>query len=501
MPDQNSTVSSFRELIRQYIDDIGEQEKQAEYLQYLQAYELYHHLLNVNLESIDDQKEFNKRFNKIQKLKPLLRYLTQLEQHYQHFKTKKWIVDIDERLNQIKAKSNFYNIWINKMILTVDYVTPATHVAKLTHSSCGGSSLIDTITEIKDGYLTTSCLDRVIYDGAYPNAGLSKTAKFLILSHGEKVLGLEILAGNSGVLADFAESEAELSQWISELQKRLQPQRRTDALAKQVYFPINDQQYHLLVPLKSSSLIQAIHDKHFSKDIRQTRGKVYKLVEKGKFSEEIYRTFPQSMALATVMSQPQNVSVLNGSRAGNIRLFSSSPPNWQQQIKALLYKRSLFEDGELNSLCSEDINKLRSLLLLFQQLDISFKHPARFKGVVSCCNAIVNRIFDYAQQFFILTPGWSADENCCLYLSHRYFLDPYRDDAEFQQNLKQGDWRKELEQDFAAWLNRRLAGKKGELESKQDYGAIWRTVFEEQLRNYMESLTGIHYTYKIASSE
>ena len=42
--------------------------------------------------------------------------------------------------------------------------------------------------------------------------------------------------------------------------------------------------------------------------------------------------------IATVASQPQNVSVLNGKRAGKIHLFSSQPPVWQSQLTAPLTK-------------------------------------------------------------------------------------------------------------------------------------------------------------------
>lgn len=457
---------------------------------------------NLNIDSFDDKSHIKKLkvahnikidFNKSKPEKETEK-IQLLKSVYQAFKELGYVNSIDDEINFLEAKTDVYNLWINHSLIRMNYVTNATHVAKLSHSGSSGISIIDNIESNKSGYITTSCLDETIYDGAYPNGDLSKVVKFLLLQIDNDTLADLLRIGNIEPLSHFA-STSELAYWQKKFKKRLNPKPKADALAKQVYFPVDDD-YHLLVVLKSSSLIQKIYDDYFHKNIRKQRDKCYKLVDAEKYSPDILERIPNITTLATVMSQPQNVSVLNGSRGGNIRLFSCAPPHWQSQLKPPTTKRSLFHDNKLNTMTYESISNLKDMLVTFDTANISFKEPNRYRGIANWVSAIAELVMDYAQIMLSLPANWTGEANCKLPRHHQYFLDAYRSDDKFMQAKHQADWQSELTDDFVAWLNGRLAGKQKDFLPRKEHSRVWRRIFAEVLRCYQEDIDAMYTTDK-----
>ncbi len=418
---------------------------------------------------------------------------------YKKLKDKNHLTDIDKKIDKIKTTTCFYQLWIEQALIQIDYVTHATHVAKLTHSSSGGSSVIDSIQNNSDNYLTTSSLDKIIYDGAYPNAIYSKIVKFLLLELDGVTLGDVLKSGDITPLKNFVD-EQKLKTWQTEFKQRLNPTPKADSLAKQIYFPINGQQdnYHLLVVMQSSALIQSVYNQYFHKDVRKANDKVYKLKEKEKYSEQLFEQIPNSIALATVMSQPQNVSVNSGSRGGNIRVFSGAPPAWQTTLKPPIYNRSIFYERQLNYFSQENIKGLQEMLVQFHRGNISFKEPKRLIGVTNWVTAIVNDVFDYSQILLALPKGWTSHIDCRLPITQQIFLDFYRDDEAFIRVKQQTDWQKQLTNDFVAWLNSKLKDEKSNFSASEVHSRVWRDIFKDMLREHVEILS---YEVKLADSD
>ncbi len=480
----SNLTTTWQEVIIKYIDDLNEQDKIAKMKGTIIATALSKHLITAKTDDDKKNKLLQKELIKLQKTSLNERNLSKIENVYQKFVEEAWITSIDDTIVTLKAMTNYYQIWIRYALLQIDYVTPATHVAKLTHSSSGGSSIIDDISDVKAEYLTTSTLPNLIYDGAYPNASLSKVAKFLLLSVDSIPLGRLLKDGDSTVLQNILTGD-ELNDCIAEFQTRLNPRPKADSLAKQVYYPVDDD-YHLLVVLKSSSLIQTIYDRYFVKEVRKQRDNTYKQKEKGKYSDEVLQSLPNVVTLSTVMSQPQNVSVNNGSRGGNIRLFNSAPPTWQSQLNPPVALKSMFNARLLNHYSYDNIVQLRNLLLTFENANISFKDPNRLKGVSNWVKAIAHNVIDYSQTLAVLPTSWTNDTQCNLPIAHQIFLDFDRCDDEFIKFKRQSDWQGQLVKEFVAWLNKSLKGKNNEFIASGEHSRVWRDIFATVLREHIE---------------
>lgn len=501
---------SWYSVIRCYIDELDEQHKLPVMKYYLIGSLVWSHVFNgdsLHQQLKEKDKELAKKYKKIKDIKVSSPYrvkdkdnesyiakITDLVTFY-HKLTKENLIDnIDKEIDDISAINDYYHTWLLQAVAQMEYVTHATHIAKMTHSSSNGSSVLDSIQDTKQGYLTTSSLDNLVYDGAYPDALFSKLAKFLLLSFDNRILGDLLKEGDVTPLSDFVGNDETILSFLKSLfTSQLNPIHKADALAKQVYFPINHNQtesnYHLLVILNSSSLTQDIYDNYFAKDVRKHREGIAKLKEAEKYSEEELEYVPNSIPLATVMSQPQNVSVKSGSRGGNIRLFSGASPHWENQLKPPIFHQSFFYDNKLNNLANNNILGLQKLLIDFEKAEISFKEPKRLKGITNWVEAIADNVIDYSQLLKQLPSGWSNDDRCRLSISHQIFLDFDRQDDIFLQQKIDTDWQKELTSNFVAWLNSRLKGKQNQFIASDEHSRVWRDVFRHTLREHIEMLT------------
>ncbi len=486
------------EKIRLFIDTPEDHDKKDAMRNFLLGSLLYKHVTAINISAVCDDKEILKEYKKVtaknvsipvRANKNERAKIDRLFALYKELIKNNHIEEIDSDIDSVNNIKCFYELWIEQALAQIVYVTQATHVAKLTHSSSGGSSVVDSIKEVNDSYLTTSSLEEVIYDGAYPDAVFSRIAKFLLISVDGVVLGDALKAGNMKPLEKFVNQE-KLQVWRIKFINGLNPTPKADSLAKQIYFPINKQQdnYHLLVVLHSSSLIQSIYNQYFHKEARKTYDKVYKLKEKEKYGKEFLYQIPNSIALSTVMSQPQNVSVNSGSRGGNIRVFSGAPPTWKTQLKPPIHSRSMFFEKKLNYFAMENIKGLQDMLIRFDTANISFKEPKRLKGVTNWVEAVANDVIDYSQVVSALPSGWTNSTDCRLPIAHQIFLDFKRGDAEFIQQKQQNDWQKQLVIDFVAWLNSKLRHRRKGFYATDAHSRIWRNVFKDILREHVELL-------------
>lgn len=487
-----SYKNAWYSVIKSYIDENEDINKLSTTKNLILTKILSLHLLTAN-PSIDDkstQKNFDKLYKKAKNTpaNENIKNLTTLKSLYQTFVQNNWLTPIDETLHLFEQESCFYKLWFWSVALQLDYVTPATHIAKLTHSSSSCSAIIDSIQDNKIGFLTSTSLKNQKYDGAYPSATLSKIAKFLLLtSENSKPIGLLLKQKDNSPLQSFFKGD-ELDNITQLFFDKLNLVPKADALIKQVYFPIDDKNYHLLVVLKSSVLIQAIFDNYYSKQVRKDNETTKKQYINKKYTDNTYKSIPNTLLLATVRSQLQNVSVNNGSRGGDIRLFCSKPPTWQSQIKPPIYQKNLFNHRKLNYLSQENILGFRQFLMQFDKAGLSIKDPVRLKGAVNWLNAIIDDFFTYHYSLLLLPKGWTKDIHTQLKLSHQFFADPYRDDNEFLIAKKHNDWQSELIADFVNWLTHKLAGQDKQLLILPEQMRVCRDVFKNALYPYLDTL-------------
>jgi len=487
MSEERNYFETWAGVIKNYIDSLCDENLKDEYHAFLLSDFYFNQLYEANAEGENEKKNLKKELKKIGKIKVTHTNKKILEGYYKEFLRNKWIKDSSTQLNFIEMKKSFYNIWICRALIIGEEVYPATHIAKLTHSSSGASSVWDKTISDNGQYLSTAFLLRKVIDGSYPNAALSKGVKFLMLTHKECMLADELNNGNKDTFIEIAGNEEELSQWIKGFQRILNPQPNSDNLAKQVFFPVYDN-YHLLTIFKSSSLLQVIYDSHFEKTARKNLDAFRNNKNREKYRRGEYKQPVNVARISTTLSQPQNVSVLNGKRGGNIRLFSAQPPIWQKQLKPPIQKVSFFYAGFSHQSIRENVEYLKGFLTRFEIIDLSIKDPKKKKWIDGWVNNIIEEVLLYATSIQNLSSGWSNTENIRLKLEHQYFLDPYRDDKVFQKARQSTDWQAVICSDFANWLNGKLKGKDKKFTPQREHTRMWKSIMKKELREYTQMI-------------
>ncbi|MCX7067529.1 MAG: type I-F CRISPR-associated protein Csy1 [Methylococcales bacterium] len=481
------------------IKNFFEQKKEVEGITYLKAeikkiaeqYAKIDYFDDSELESFFDTKKNQKTkeqtdiaFQREKSLKIL-----RLKNKPENIDFKKLISNYRLEIKKINEKFN-PNLWLENSSKKASSVSLATHVIKLTHSSITSPSLYDKIDDIKYSYLTTSFLKEKVVDGAVSGAQYAPIFQFLELEFNGEKLASKFADTNNVILDSFSENNEQLTQWNTGFNQALSSKEKSShSLAKQIYYPVENTftleptSYHLLCHLKSSSLAQAVFEK-----ISDDEQKKYKsLKEKNKYSEITTVAFIKKAKLSVTKSNHINASQLNGKRGGKLFLFSTQPPTWKTQLKPPVYKKSLF-DNFSNSDIKEDIDYLRDFLLRFERIDLSIKDPKRYAHLERWVNSIIDEVLFYANSIQKLPSGWSANEDIKLKPAHQYFLDPFRDEENFQNQRKANDWQGIVCKDFASWLNNKLAGKEKQFTPQAEHTRMWITLFENPLREDCETI-------------
>ena len=477
-------------VIKSYIDSLKESDKKDVYVDELVSIYLSKKLQNSKSRKDDDQAELSKLKNKISKTKATAEQRSTFEGFYNILRERKQIEDYSRDIDVISNKNNFHNIWMCRSVALSEGVVPGTHIAKLSHSSSSGVSILDRNGVRNNKYLTTSTLSEEIVDGTYPNAVLSKQVKLLLLEYNGNKFFDEILKGNYSIFFGLSESSEEMECWGEKYSSYLSQNPQSDFLLKQLFFPVN-KNYHLLSMLPSSSLAQKVYENHFSKDARKEKEKLQKVRRTEKYSSQLSISLPSVARLLVTQSQPQNVSVLNGSRGGAIRVFSTSPPTWESKVKPPGYDRSWFERGIPFGAVKDDIEYLRNYILRFERIELSTKDPKKRNWLVKWGGRILSGVMFYAESIQNLPSGWSSVSGIKLKQEQQYFLDPYREDIVFQSSKEVCDWQSVIARDFAQWLNKKIQGKEKKFTPQLEHTNLWRGLMLEQLREHNDMVKAV----------
>lgn len=385
-------------------------------------------------------------------------------------------------LQKINAEHDC-NTWLSERAEKAIGISLATHVAKLTHSSISGatSCFYDKSTVKNNFYLTTAHIQEPFIDGT-GNAALAPISTLLQLKNKDGALSEQILVDNGSSLAPFAQDKVQLENWISGFQKALdKPKKSSHYRAKQVYFPLADNQYHLLPILVSSTLCQELFErfqKYWDADAEEARD----LRKKEKYSPNLCVSYPGKAVLQVTASNHQNVSILNGKRSGRMILLSCQPPVWESLLRPPINKTSLFY-SEVQYWCQDSVKKLQRLLLAVKTKQLSSNNPRIHTTLTALVDDIINIVFHYTSsiQNSKNQVGWSQKATK-LKLSHQLWLDPYREDEKFQLARKSTAWPSEICHDFSLWLNKRLSHKQLTLGKQQE--TFWKKIFKSRLREF-----------------
>lgn len=381
--------------------------------------------------------------------------------------------------------------WISKASQDASSVSFATHVIKLTHSKIDSSSIYDQIDSEKCDILTTSSLKEIIVDGAVAGNQFAPIFQFFELELEGKKLESVFKDESNTVLNQFTKLSNDLALWNNGFKKALSFDKLSSHfLAKQIYYPISlanilsVQAYHLLCNIPSSSLAHAIF-LTVSKDIEKKRKEQR---NKNKYSEFPIISYPRKASIKVTASNHSNASQLNGKRGGRLYLFSTQPPTWENQINPPTNSRSFFQANIYSSRVKETVDYLRAFLLRFQRIDLSIKDPQKKKWIDSWVIQIIDEIMVYAISIHNLPAGWTRGEDVKLKPAYKFFLDPYRQDEQFQKARQEINWQNVICKDFANWLNGILKGKKKLFTPQPEHTRMWMKLMEKELMEHSQAI-------------
>ena len=386
-------------------------------------------------------------------------------------------------------------VWLNENCRHAEKISFSTHVAKMTHSSISGATSIydDQIASFKY-YLTTASLAHKERDSALDNLSYAPVAEFLKIKTDEGSLQEAVMDNNVAVLSRFSEDLEEVQNWMNDLKKAfISERKKSHTRAKQIYWPVtNSDEYHLLLPLVSSSMVHALDsklpvplDRKNRKAKAITIDKVKDQYYKKKYSSDIYTYYPKKAIQQVTASNHGNASLLNGKRSGGINLLSCAPPQWKSVVRIPSKEGSLFV-YKITEMTKESTEYLKRYLLALKANEVGLKKPHVRRDIRHTVNEISEKVFDYAISIQNLRKeaGWS--KNSAMPLAHQLILDIHREDEEFRVHYRHKKWQKDLAKDFGKWLNSRLQHKKLKLGPIQ--GRLWGDIFLIQLQAFVAEM-------------
>ena len=338
--------------------------------------------------------------------------------------------------------------WLDSASKLASKISMATHIAKFTHSSSKGSSFLAEVFDSDPRYLDTNSISEPAIDIAVSDAKAAYVGSFMRLEDQQGISLYEFFKNEDySSLTAFTTNQPQLERWItgfSEALKDTQPSSHT--LGKQVYFPVNDGFYHLLIPLYSSSISQGIYDEiqycRFSKGMKEVRE-----AKKNHLWHKSYLVSYPNIAMTSIGgSNAQNVSQLNSGRGGRNYLLSCRPPVWESQYKAPLKSDNIFTHPELRYATQFAIKRLVNFLIKVNQQERESNLAFRNK-VKRLVDEVIDEVFAKVNQWQQLPSGWS-DESNELSVAQCRWLDPKN--ARWDKHDDQ--WQQDISKAFGSWL-------------------------------------------------
>ena len=336
-------------------------------------------------------------------------------------------------------------IWLTSAAVRAKQISLATHAVKFTHGSAKGSNILALASNTDAPYLDSSAIVTPAVD-AVGNAAALDVAKLLQLDDGNATLAVYLSQGDDHVLRPLASSDEQCQLWADGLRQALEVKTPSShTLAKQIYFPIGDNQYHLISPLYSSALahelFHQVQHSRFSDEMKAAR----EVRKKNQPSDVDVVRYSNLAVTISGGSKPQNISQLNSKRYGKTYLFPCTAPDWKSQYQPPMFGSNWFDSREVGRDTYYLVKLLAEFLVKVKPLDSNIRIRQRRDRLA---DQILDSILTLAVSHQTNTSGWS--ETSELSQAQQCWLDPQA------SHLYNGDWQTEVSRDFGLWLNNRL---------------------------------------------
>jgi CRISPR-associated protein Csy1 len=379
--------------------------------------------------------------------------------------------------------------WIANAAQRVNQIQQVTHAIKYTHPDAKGTSLNSQGNAAAGQTLIgTHTLNSSATLDVVGNAAALDIYKFLCLDVGGKTL-LNLACELAPALgASFSSDAEDARTWMAAFARLTEPkgQPSSHKLAKQLYWPLRNGEYHLLAPLFPTTLVHCVFNGIREDRISEVAEAARNAHKNKQTHHHGYREYPNFAIQNFGGTKPQNISQLNSERHGENYLLASVPPVWN---------RSLINPPlKVESIFSRWLNRTQHIYHLTRKLRhfLAKAQPANNISIRNKRAELVALIRDEVMQTAAclqdLSPSWSQHEDCQLNADERNWLDPWRgrEDKVFAAERAATDWQDAICHRFGNWLNARLNVDKTPMGDPEH--AEWSGQLKKELRMMHEEL-------------
>lgn len=357
--------------------------------------------------------------------------------------------EISELQQQADSKFSLQE-WLPDAAKRVSQLSMVSHPSKFSHPSARTSSVIAQVKHAVDGYLRSG---NVTYPlDVFGNAAAMDVYKFLSLDLTDQYTVLDGFEQHDQLLKTMIQQESldfdALRQAFLVI-KNGDNSNKTDHLIKQVYFPVEQGEYHLLSLLTPSGLItklkQNLDAMRFSEETKQAK-------ENRKKNEHDAYGFSDIYDLTVTAyggTQPQNVSVLNSQNAGRAYLLASYPPSFEER-KVKLPTFDFFEQCLYTMSFKQSFEELQ--VLIRKDLDGATGKRKNTYLIRNDINRMLRKIIEQIlfKAFCIrkYKKEWSTgDSYKKLPLCQRIWLDDF-----YEEQREEDEWYEEISLRISKWI-------------------------------------------------
>ncbi len=387
-----------------------------------------------------------------------------------------------DKRNQLLKKYQLVE-WLSDAASRAWQISIVTHAPKYTHSDTKSMGVLlqrenlDNISS-SEQYLCSMSLD-VLHVDVAGNAAALDVAALLNLRTEEGRLRDQVARRSSPALQTFATSDEQLQEWLDGFNLALSAKKPTSGqLAKQLYFPLEKNLYHLLSPLYSSSLSQALYNR-LTDNFYSDPAKAARKARKSRtYHQYAAVTYPGIAIQGHGGANQQNISQLNANRYGRSYLLSSQPPTWKTQQQPPQGKNSFWREYEHRAW-----KTAQSLRRYLENISDKASTKGRRDKRSELVDELVDKLLFYAAEVQHLKDkaGWSQGSD--LSKTEQLWLDPHRAnfDLEFKLERDKNDWQVEIAKQFAGWLNHKLSSNSEKLFLGDAEFDTWKKLLADDL--------------------
>jgi CRISPR-associated protein Csy1 len=346
-------------------------------------------------------------------------------QALEEFSLAKWLPDAAKRARQLSA---------------------ASHPGKFSHPDAKISSIIAQSEKKNDGFLRSGNVEAEL--DVYGNAAALDVYKLLNIRLADNQTVLSHLEQQTSTIKQQLDIPGiqfnEIAQGLLAIKNNGTSAIRTSEKIKQVYFPVDHENYHLLSILTSSSLIFKLKERinilRFSDQAKAAR-------DARKDNRHFDGELPEIRGLSVIGfggTKPQNISVLNSQNGGTAYLLASMPPELQQ--RSIQPPKTNFFGSYLGAKAyQEEFQQFHGQLLKLKENNNIHMRNKR-DGLI---RNIIYQVADRLWQIRYLDGGWSKSETYRQLPTHqKIWLDQFYAD----ERTTNTNYLTIVKQELASWF-------------------------------------------------